>query len=207
MQTTISSATEQQIALQLAILQANYRSSQSNRSQLSPSACSQRSSGPMVSPHRPGNSGSPGLAGFSPMLNFPDPDTMEELRVYRAQNSTECVPVPTCDHVGEIVGKQGSKIKALRAKTNTYIKTPVPGEEPVFIVTGLKENVLSAKQEILSAAAHFTQLRANKRSNINSTLALGQMMANNPGQITVQIKVPYSIVGLVKTTYLLTTNS
>lgn len=30
----------------------------------------------------------------------------------------------------------GCKIKALRAKTNTYIKTPVRGEEPVFVVTG-----------------------------------------------------------------------
>ena len=29
----------------------------------------------------------------------------------------------------------GCKIKALRAKTNTYIKTPVRGEEPVFVVS------------------------------------------------------------------------
>ena len=86
----------------------------------------------------------------------------------------------------------------MRAKTNTYIKTPVRDEEPVFIVTGLKENVLLAKQEILSAAAHFTQLRATKRNSINSTLAMGQMMANNPGQVTVEVRVPYSIVGLVK---------
>jgi RNA-binding protein MEX3 len=91
----------------------------------------------------------------------------------------------------------GCKIKALRAKTNTYIKTPVRGEEPVFIVTGQRGSVLLARQEILSAADHFTQLRATRRNNINSTLALGQIMSNNPGQVTVQVKVPYSAVGLV----------
>jgi len=53
----------------------------------------------------------------------------------------------------------GCKIKALRAKTNTYIKTPVRGEEPVFVVTGRKEDVSAAKREILSAADHFSQIR------------------------------------------------
>ena len=91
----------------------------------------------------------------------------------------------------------GCKIKALRAKTNTYIKTPVRGEEPVFVVTGRKEDVAAAKREILSAADHFSQIRASRKNNINSTLALGQMMANTPGQTTVQVRVPYRVVGLV----------
>ena len=91
----------------------------------------------------------------------------------------------------------GCKIKALRAKTNTYIKTPVRGEEPVFVVTGRKEDVGLAKNEILSAAAHFSQIRATRKNNINSTLALGQMMANTPGQTTIQVRVPYRVVGLV----------
>ena len=52
----------------------------------------------------------------------------------------------------------GCKIKALRAKTNTYIKTPVRGEEPVFVVTGRKEDDALAKAEILSAADHFSQV-------------------------------------------------
>merc|ERR1739838_529990 len=69
----------------------------------------------------------------------------------RSQNMTECVPVPSSEHVAEIVGRQGCKIEALRAKTNTYIKTPVRGEEPVFVVTGRKEDVACAKREILSA--------------------------------------------------------
>ena len=91
----------------------------------------------------------------------------------------------------------GCKIKALRAKTNTYIKTPVRGEEPVFVVTGRKEDVTAAKREILSAADHFSQIRASRKNNINSTLALGQLMANTPGQTTVQVRVPYRVVGLV----------
>ncbi|MBN3323030.1 MEX3D protein, partial [Atractosteus spatula] len=54
------------------------------------------------------------------------------------------------------------KIKALRAKTNTYIKTPMRGEEPVFIVTGRREDVEMAKREILSAAEHFSLIRASR---------------------------------------------
>ena len=54
-----------------------------------------------------------------------------------------------------------------------------------------------AKREILSAADHFSQIRASRKSNINSTLAFGQLMANTPGQTTVQVRVPYRVVGLV----------
>jgi len=121
----------------------------------------------------------------------------DELKAKKSQNMTECVPVPSSEHVAEIVGRQGCKIKALRAKTNTYIKTPVRGEEPVFVVTGRKEDVSCAKREILSAAEHFSQIRATRKNNINSTLALGQMMANTPGQTTIQVRVPYRVVGLV----------
>jgi hypothetical protein len=80
----------------------------------------------------------------------------------KSQNMTECVTVPSSEHVAEIVGRQGCKIKALRTKTNTYIKTPVRGDEPVFIITGRKEDVYIAKKEILSAAEHFSQIRAGK---------------------------------------------
>lgn len=57
----------------------------------------------------------------------------------------------------------GCKIKALRAKTNTYIKTPVRGEEPIFFVSGRDEDVMEAKHEIQMAAEHFTQIRASRR--------------------------------------------
>uniref|UniRef100_H9GG68 Mex-3 RNA binding family member C n=1 Tax=Anolis carolinensis TaxID=28377 RepID=H9GG68_ANOCA len=88
------------------------------------------------------------------------------------------------------------KIKALRAKTNTYIKTPVRGEEPIFVVTGRKEDVAMAKREILSAAEHFSMIRASRNKN---GPALGGLPCNPnlPGQTTVQVRVPYRVVGLV----------
>ncbi|CAF0785076.1 unnamed protein product [Didymodactylos carnosus] len=102
----------------------------------------------------------------------------------KSQNMTECVPVPSSEHVAEIVGRQGCKIKALRAKTNTYIKTPVRGDEPVFIITGRKEDVHLAKKEILSAAEHFSQIRAARKQqgnnqNITSSGATNNNNGNN----------------------------
>ncbi|NXO90327.1 MEX3C ligase, partial [Certhia brachydactyla] len=89
----------------------------------------------------------------------------------------------------------GCKIKALRAKTNTYIKTPVRGEEPVFVVTGRKEDVATAKREILSAAEHFSLIRASRSKG---AAAGGPCCAPAlPGQTTVQVRVPYRVVGLV----------
>ena len=93
----------------------------------------------------------------------------------------------------------GCKIKALRAKTNTYIKTPVRGEEPVFVVTGRKEDVCLAKREILSAAEHFSQIRASRRnSSVSSNgSVMGPPSPSAPGQVTIQVRVPYKVVGLV----------
>ncbi|XP_045897320.1 RNA-binding protein MEX3B, partial [Micropterus dolomieu] len=98
-----------------------------------------------------------------------------------------------CFHVS------GCKIKALRAKTNTYIKTPVRDEEPVFVVTGRREEVAMARREIISAAEHFSMIRAsrNKNTSLNGggTPVLGP--PNLPGQTTIQVRVPYRVVGLV----------
>ncbi|CAN8011574.1 RNA-binding protein MEX3B [Ixodes scapularis] len=124
------------------------------------------------------------------------PNFEADTRNKKSQNTTECVPVPSSEHVAEIVGRQGCKIKALRAKTNTYIKTPVRGEEPVFVVTGRKEDVGAAKREILSAAEHFSQIRAQRKNNLNGSLAPGPN-SNIPGQTTIQVRVPYRVVGLV----------
>ncbi|XP_013360732.1 PREDICTED: RNA-binding protein MEX3D [Chinchilla lanigera] len=114
----------------------------------------------------------------------------------KSVNMTECVPVPSSEHVAEIVGRQGCKIKALRAKTNTYIKTPVRGEEPVFIVTGRKEDVEMAKREILSAAEHFSLIRAS-RGKAGGLPGAVPGPPNLPGQTTIQVRVPYRVVGLV----------
>lgn len=87
-------------------------------------------------------------------------------------------PPPSCS---------GCKIKALRAKTNTYIKTPVRGEQPVFVVTGRKEDVAMAKREILSAAEHFSLIRAsrNKAGPLTAVSDLGAPTL--PGQTTIQV--------------------
>ncbi|NWH75359.1 MEX3C ligase, partial [Piaya cayana] len=114
----------------------------------------------------------------------------------KSVNTTECVPVPSSEHVAEIVGRQGCKIKALRAKTNTYIKTPVRGEEPIFVVTGRKEDVAMAKREILSAAEHFSMIRAARNKN-GPVLGGTAGTPSLPGQTTVQVRVPYRMVGLV----------
>jgi len=137
------------------------------------------------------------MMGLNPGGDMDDPNSAFDLegRHKKGQNMTECVPVPSSEHVAEIVGRQGCKIKALRTKTNTYIKTPVRGEEPVFVVTGRKEDVTEAKREILSAAEHFSQIRASRKTNMNGSLAPGPPAI--PGQTTIQVRVPYRVVGLV----------
>ncbi|XP_003490320.1 RNA-binding protein MEX3B [Bombus vosnesenskii] len=156
-----------------------------------------------------GLEGTPGCPGTGTgtgtgTTNDPDPlqttpaGVFEEARSKKSQNMTECVPVPSSEHVAEIVGRQGCKIKALRAKTNTYIKTPVRGEEPVFVVTGRKEDVARAKREILSAAEHFSQIRASRKSSLGALLgAPPGPPASVPGHVTIQVRVPYRVVGLV----------
>ncbi|GLD54080.1 RNA-binding protein MEX3B-like protein [Lates japonicus] len=115
----------------------------------------------------------------------------------KSVNTTECVAVPSSEHVAEIVGRQGCKIKALRAKTNTYIKTPVRGEQPVFVVTGRKEDVAMAKREILSAAEHFSLIRASRNKTGPLSSVTGPGTPTLPGQTTIQVRVPYRVVGLV----------
>ena len=103
----------------------------------------------------------------------------------------------------------GCKIKALRARTNTYIKTPVRGEKPVFVVTGRKEDVNLAKREILAAADHFTQIRAQRKqaatgnalirvgSGTSSVTGTGPYSPTEEDNFTISVKVPYHVVGLV----------
>ncbi|VDP49544.1 unnamed protein product, partial [Heligmosomoides polygyrus] len=96
------------------------------------------------------------------------------------------------------------KIKALRAKTNTYIKTPIRGEDPVFVVTGKAEDVLEAKREIECAAEHFTQIRASRRHSHGAAAVLLLRKSNSvvggapaPGHVTLYVRVPLRVVGLV----------
>ena len=69
----------------------------------------------------------------------------------------------------------GCKIKALRNKTNTYIKTPGRGEDPLFIITGQMSNVEDAVTEIERASAHFTNIRATRNRGLAAPSVEGQI--------------------------------
>lgn len=66
-------------------------------------------------------------------------------------------------------------------------------------MTGRKEDVAKAKREILSAADHFSLIRAARKPSMNG-LGKGSLPGpptNIPGQVTIQVRVPYRVVGLV----------
>nr|CAD7425537.1 unnamed protein product [Timema monikensis] len=144
--------------------------------------------------------------GRSRQLNLgPRPPYSERDRSSRSSGPhlAQSPPPPISCSLLPLTPGCGCKIKALRAKTNTYIKTPVRGEEPVFVVTGRKEDVAKAKREILSAAEHFSQIRASRKNNMAAG-GLGAVTgnppgppANVPGHVTIQVRVPYRVVGLV----------
>lgn len=50
--------------------------------------------------------------------------------------------------VGLVVGPKGTTIKNIQQQTQTYIVTPSRDKEPVFEVTGLPDNVQSARRQI-----------------------------------------------------------
>ncbi|KAI3383941.1 hypothetical protein SNEBB_006850 [Seison nebaliae] len=123
----------------------------------------------------------------------------------RSPNITTEVQVPTSEHVAEIVGRHGCKIKALRSRTNTYIKTPGRGERSIFTITGRPENVNQAKVQINAAAAHFTRLRQARRRSIDCTSESKDTKSPPPpmsmelpeGHVTKSVRVPIQLVGLV----------
>lgn len=71
------------------------------------------------------------------------------------------------------------------------------------MVTGRKEDVAKAKREILSAAEHFSQIRASRKNNLSGlggsagSLSPPGPPSHVPGQVTIQVRVPYRVVGLV----------
>lgn len=61
------------------------------------------------------SSGCPGVGTGNGTTNDPDPlqttpAVFEEARSKKSQNMTECVPVPSSEHVAEIVGRQGKSL-------------------------------------------------------------------------------------------------
>ena len=64
--------------------------------------------------HESSCGGGGGVGGSGLLLNgFGNSGSLEDLKVgRRSQNMTECVPVPTSEHVAEIVGRQGELINS-----------------------------------------------------------------------------------------------
>ena len=98
---------------------------------------------------------------------------------------TRAVAVPSSEHVAQIVGRAGFKIKQLRDSTKTYIKTPLRDDEPIFFVTGTPECVQTAVESIEKAAQHFTKIIEEK----STTCAIGE--------ISIPVEVPPKYVGSV----------
>ncbi|KAI7691357.1 RNA-binding protein MEX3A, partial [Sarcoptes scabiei] len=87
-------------------------------------------------------------------------------KLSKQNNYCETVAVESSAHVAQIVGKNGSKIKHLRAKFGTYIHTPSAHDEPVFIIKGQRDKVLEVKQEIIKADNHFSNIKEARNSKI-----------------------------------------
>ncbi len=73
------------------------------------------STGPSLDDHRAIQ-----LALELSMLGLDDDQNFGEMRTKKSMNMTECVPVPSSEHVAEIVGRQG-KSKSFNARISLSI--------------------------------------------------------------------------------------
>lgn len=82
------------------------------------------------------------------------------------------VRVPTKDHVSEIVGKGGQKIKLIREETGALITTPGENEDHVFIIEAPPEIALKVADLITNRAQEISQSKSNaserRRGSTNS---------------------------------------
>ncbi|VDD80238.1 unnamed protein product [Mesocestoides corti] len=96
------------------------------------------------------------------------------------------VRVPSKDHVSEIVGKGGQKIKLIREETGALITTPGEYEDHVFIIEAPPEIALHVAELISTRAQEITQskMSASERrrgstSSIPGCMALFSMNSIN----------------------------
>lgn len=82
--------------------------------------------------------------------------------------------------VGLVVGPKGATIKHIQQQTHTYIVTPSRDKEPVFEVTGLPDNVQSARRQIEAHIALRTGNTASTINGLNSGL-LNELSGSNSG--------------------------
>ena len=70
--------------------------------------------------------------------------TQYRAKVRPHETVTQCVAVPSSEHVARIVGENGRNIK--RLKERAKIKIPARGEVPMFSITGRPEAVDAVKR-------------------------------------------------------------
>lgn len=101
----------------------------------------------------------------------------------------ELMPVPNTEFVALIVGRNGHKIKAIRERTDTFIKTPLRNEAPIFKIAGNVHNVNKAKQEITDIVQRLQ----------SPQYRLGNMLGEDPltPRTKLEVRVPFKFVGLV----------
>lgn len=108
----------------------------------------------------------------------------------RVNSYCETVAVESSGHVAQIVGKNGCKIKHLRAKYGTYIHTPSTTDEPVFIIKGQRDKVMEVKQEIIKADNHFSSIKEARNTKIAK-------MIDSEDATTIRLFIPNRYIGLV----------
>lgn len=101
------------------------------------------------------------------------------------------VEVPNTEFVALIVGKNGHKIKEIRERTGTFIKTPMRNEPPVFKIGGTAQNVAKAVKEINEIVERLKspQYRFGAFLSADGTM-------QGP-RVTIEVRVPFKFVGLV----------
>ncbi|PAA91621.1 hypothetical protein BOX15_Mlig003787g1 [Macrostomum lignano] len=117
---------------------------------------------------------------------IPDPLGLEANHEKKAyMTNTERIQVPSSDHVAEIVGKNGQRIKQLREQLKVWVKTPSRDEPPIFEVTGLPEKLAEAKCHILRMSEHFTKVQQER------------MQRTEPNRMEDRLYVEQDKVGLI----------
>ncbi|OAD55854.1 RNA-binding protein MEX3B [Eufriesea mexicana] len=71
-----------------------------------------------------------GTANDPDPLQTTPPGVFEEARSKKSQNMTECVPVPSSEHVAEIVGRQGVRLSIARAIDRSSTPRSRPASPP-----------------------------------------------------------------------------
>ena len=109
------------------------------------------------------------------------------------------VPVPSSDHVAEIVGKRGCKILFLMNTMQVKIVTSRRDQQPIFKVGGERFAVEAVCKLIIEAAEHFSKIQEVRQFKteigaIGATL-LGNTFSSDI--VLTRLAVPHHLVGLL----------